>query len=109
LHFAALLYDADGNRASMTAEQIRRSVEALAIEHRASRSGTVLTVSIGVAVVAPDLERAPGGALQLADEALYRAKSKGRNRVEIMDQAEYQLLVTGVFSQELVDSLKTRA
>ena len=32
----------------------------------------VLTVSIGVAVVGPDIRRTPGGALQLADEALYR-------------------------------------
>lgn len=107
--FTAILYDVDGSRVSSAAEHMRKSVEALAIEHRGSRVGAVLTVSIGVAVVAPDRNRAPGGALQLADEALYRAKSHGRNRIEIMDQAEYQLLVTGVFSQELVDSLKTRA
>ncbi len=104
--FTAILYDTDGNRASSSAEHIRRSIEKLAIEHKASRAGTVLTVSIGVAVVSPDLKRTPGGALQLADEALYRAKSKGRNRVELMDEAEYQLLVTGVFSQEIADTLK---
>ena len=104
--FTAILYDTDGHRAAGTAEQVRRSIEALAIEHRASRAGAALTVSIGVAVVSPALERTPAGALQLADEALYRAKSKGRNRVDIMDEAEYQLLVTGVFSKELADTLK---
>jgi diguanylate cyclase (GGDEF)-like protein len=107
--FTAILYDTDGGRAASAAEHIRKSIEALAIEHRAARAGGVLTVSIGVAVVAPDVNRAPSGALQLADEALYRAKSKGRNRVEIMDEAEYQMLVTGVFSQETADSLKTPA
>ena len=104
--FTAILYDTDGNRAAGTAERIRKSIEALAIEHRAARAGGVLTVSIGVAVVAPDLRRTPGGALQLADEALYRAKSQGRNRVEIMDQAEYRLLVTGVFSKEIAETLR---
>lgn len=104
--FAAILFDTDAARVAIVAEQVRKSIEAMAIEHRASRSGPVLTVSIGVALVAPQAGRAPAGALQLADEALYRAKSKGRNRIEIMDQAEYQLLVTGVFSQELAETLR---
>lgn len=104
--FTAILYDTDGERASASAEQIRKSIEALALEHRGSRASSVLTVSIGVAVVSPDLRRTPAGALQLADEALYRAKSKGRNRIEIMDEAEYQLLVTGVFSKQVADTLK---
>jgi diguanylate cyclase (GGDEF)-like protein len=104
--FTAILYDTDGPRAASTAERIRKAVEALAVEHRASRAGVVLTVSIGVAVVAPDIRRTPGGALQLADEALYRAKSQGRNRVEIMDDVEYRLLVTGVFPREVAETLK---
>ena len=104
--FTVILYDTDGGRVSSTSEQIRRSIEGLAIEHRGSRVCPVLTVSIGVAMVAPDAGRSPGGALQLADEALYRAKSKGRNRVEMMDEAEYRLLVTGVFPEEVADTLK---
>ena len=104
--FTAILYDTGGGRASGAAEHIRKCVEQLAIEHRGSRAGPMLTVSIGAAVIAPDLQRSPGGALQLADEALYRAKSKGRNRVEIMDEAEYRLLETGVFSKGLADTLK---
>lgn len=104
--FTVILYDTDGTRAASTAEHVRKSVEALAIEHRGSRAGPVLTVSIGVAVVEPELRRSPGGALQLADEALYRAKSRGRNRVEIMDEASYRLLVTGVFSPMLAETLK---
>ncbi len=104
--FTAILYDTDAARAAGTAERIRKAVEALAVEHRASRAGVVLTVSIGVAVVGPDIRRTPGGALQLADEALYQAKSHGRNRVEIMDDAEYRLLVTGVFPREVADTLR---
>jgi diguanylate cyclase (GGDEF)-like protein len=104
--FTAILYDTDGGRAANTAEQIRKSVERLAIEHRGSRAAPVLTISIGAAIVAPEASRSPGGAVQLADEALYRAKSQGRNRIEIMDDAEYRLLVTGVFSKGLAETLK---
>jgi diguanylate cyclase (GGDEF)-like protein len=104
--FTAILYDTDGSRARSAAEQMRKSVEALAIEHGGSRAAAVLTVSVGAAVVAPERGRSPGGAVQLADEALYRAKSQGRNRVEVMDEAEYRLLVTGVFSQELAGTLR---
>jgi len=35
---------------------------------------------------------------QLADEALYKAKVGGRNRVEVMDDDQHSLLVTGVFA-----------
>jgi len=98
--FAVILYDADCAGAHGIAERMRRAVEALAIEHRSSLTGAVLTISIGVAVVAPTAARNPSGALQLADEALYQAKAKGRNRVELLDAQAHQLLATGVFTME---------
>ncbi len=97
--FAAILYDVDSRQALDTADRIRRAVGDLAIEHRGSRTSTGVTISVGVAVVAPTDERNPRGALQLADQALYEAKVKGRNRVELMDEAEHKMLVTGVFAQ----------
>jgi diguanylate cyclase (GGDEF)-like protein len=97
--FAAILYDVEGDQARDTAERMCRAVAGLAIEHRESRTAPAVTISVGVAVVEPTVERLPRGALQLADQALYEAKIKGRNRVELMDSAHYRMLVTGVFAK----------
>jgi len=97
--FAVLLYDIDSVQADALAERMRRAVADLAIEHRESPVSAVVTISVGVAVVQPSLERRSRGALQLADQALYEAKVLGRNRVELLDDAAHRLLVTGVFSK----------
>jgi diguanylate cyclase (GGDEF)-like protein len=95
--FAAILQGLDGERAGHIAEQMRRAVMELGIEHRGSRTSESLTISLGVAVIEPSEARNSRGALQLADQALYQAKVKGRNGVELLDEAEYRLLTTGVF------------
>lgn len=96
--FAAVLFDVEVRQAVEIAERMRRAIVALAIEHKASRTQQAVSVSIGVAFIQPTTDRDNRGALQLADQALYEAKLGGRNRVELMDDAEYQLLVTGVFA-----------
>lgn len=98
--FAAILYDVNGDYAVKIAEQMRHAINQLPTEHRKGFSSSTITISVGVAVIAPAAERDSPGALQLADQALYRAKMRGRNRVELMDETDYELLVTGVFSGE---------
>jgi hypothetical protein len=88
------------------AEAMRCAVRELAIEHDGSRCSEVLTISVGVAVVEPTAWRNPSGALQLADEALGQAKSKGRTRVELMDDVAHRLLITGEFSKDIIADLK---
>ncbi len=44
-----------------------------------------ITISIGLAMF-PDAGATPEAVLKVADEALYRAKAQGRNRVEIAQQ-----------------------
>ncbi|MGH8218783.1 MAG: diguanylate cyclase [Steroidobacteraceae bacterium] len=95
--FAAVLQGADGEQAKLVAERMRRAVMDLGIEHRASATCESLTISVGVAAIQPSLARDCRGALQLADQALYQAKVNGRNGVELLDEAAYQLLRTGVF------------
>ena len=102
--FAAILYEVDAAQAREIAERVRDAVNDLSLEHRTSRTAARITISIGVAVVEPTLNRSPDGAVQLADQALYEAKVQGRNRVEVMDHKQHDLLVTGVFS---VSSLRS--
>jgi diguanylate cyclase (GGDEF)-like protein len=96
--FAVILYDIDREQAKEIADRIRLAVGGLAIEHRGSRTSPVVTISAGVAAVEPTVDRTPSGALQLADQALYEAKVRGRNRVELMGCEQHSLLETGVFS-----------
>ena len=98
--FAALLYDIDAPQARDLAERMRIAVSAISIEHRGSRVARVVTVSIGIAAIQPLADRGPLGALQLADEALYTAKVRGRNKVHLAAESDYSDLQTGVFEQQ---------
>ena len=80
--FAVLLPGASLADARATAEKLRASVEALGLPHPASTVAPVVTVSVGVAWFAPRPGGNAAGLLYAADRALYRAKQKGRNRVE---------------------------
>jgi two-component system chemotaxis response regulator CheY len=77
--FLALLPEQSIDSAAIAAERLRASVEALAVPHPA---GGVVTVSIGVAALT-DTGCRPDELFELADQALYRAKDGGRNRVEL--------------------------
>jgi diguanylate cyclase (GGDEF)-like protein len=97
--FAVLLYDVDPSGVESLAERMRKAVVALALEHRDSRVG-VVTISVGAAVVEPSVDRRARGAVQLADEALYQAKTRGRNRVEVLAADAHKALETGVFAKQ---------
>lgn len=63
-------------------EQIRLAIQELAIEHEANGGMGVLTASFGYVIVRNYHEMTPELIYKMADEALYRAKAAGRNRIE---------------------------
>jgi diguanylate cyclase (GGDEF)-like protein len=86
--FALVLYAPSGPDPIALAEQIRRDIASLNIPHTHSDASGILTVSIGSATAEPDTKRSLSGLIQTADEALYRAKQLGRNRVFHVDSAD---------------------
>ncbi len=81
--FVILLSGLDDTDALQMTESLRRQVS----DHKVLFDGATLrtTMSFGVASCSPDAQGTPDLLLARADRALYRAKEKGRNRVEIDD------------------------
>ncbi|MDB6141891.1 MAG: hypothetical protein JWP80_935 [Pseudomonas sp.] len=78
--FAVILPHIAAPQALETAERLRGSIEGLFIE--CSTGKLHLTVSIGVASFYSPHHKAIEHLISAADQALYRAKKSGRNRVE---------------------------
>ncbi|MCB1753106.1 MAG: diguanylate cyclase [Gammaproteobacteria bacterium] len=79
--FAVILPDTDSAGACVLADQIRKAISSGKLKNRESgESYGRLTISIGVSQFRPgDL---PADLIKRADEALYTAKTNGRNRIE---------------------------
>jgi diguanylate cyclase (GGDEF)-like protein len=80
--FAVILPKTDEAMALGIAERVRQSVLSIDVLHERSEVAKIVTVSIGAATVRPDNTRMTAEQLiGAADQALYEAKQKGRNRV----------------------------
>jgi diguanylate cyclase (GGDEF)-like protein len=75
--FVLFFADVDRDFARRVGDEVRAAVQALGIARE--QAGDVLTVSVGVALAVPGC--APDELYQRADQAMYRAKREGRNRV----------------------------
>lgn len=81
--FAVVLPDTDVAGACIVAETIQRAIADLAIAHTGSEIGDTLTLSIGVATIAPGVDAPPELLIATADAAMYEAKRQGRNRIVV--------------------------
>ncbi|NEV61737.1 GGDEF domain-containing protein [Thiorhodococcus minor] len=79
--FAFILPNTGYRDAGAIAERIREDILALQIPHPASPISDCVTISLGVAELRPKAGTSPQALIQAADDALYRAKSQGRNQV----------------------------
>jgi diguanylate cyclase (GGDEF)-like protein/PAS domain S-box-containing protein len=81
--FVALLPITDEAGAQHIAHRIAEAVAKCAVAHPASTVGPLVTLSVGIASMVPIPNSDPEILIGAADGALYEAKRKGRNRVEI--------------------------
>jgi diguanylate cyclase (GGDEF)-like protein len=80
--FIVLLPGISAADAFKYAERLREAVASHPFPHRETQPFEFLSISGGIAAF-PDHERSIQGVIRLADEALYKAKESGRNRIEI--------------------------
>jgi diguanylate cyclase (GGDEF)-like protein/PAS domain S-box-containing protein len=83
--FAILLPETDGRSAVKRGERLRTLVEELVHPNPEDpQTPLTITISIGISEVAgPDMT--PGDLVRAADDALYRSKREGRNRVTFVE------------------------
>jgi len=81
--FAVVLPDTGVRGSERLAEEMRKAVELLGIPHAGSSASSRVTISSGVAAMAPESGAPPEILIAAADACLYEAKLAGRNRVVI--------------------------
>ena len=79
--FALILGGTDAAGARNIAEQAMQRINALRIPHASSPTLAHVTVSAGVATMFVTVGMSESELIKAADEALYRAKAGGRNRI----------------------------
>lgn len=82
--FIVLLPETDSSGATIVAEKLRAEIENLHLPNPGSTISQHITVSLGVTTVVPEANSVPDDCIKLVDEALYRAKDAGRNRISIV-------------------------
>jgi diguanylate cyclase (GGDEF)-like protein len=78
--FVVLLPGAEQEETERTGERLRRIVDEMRFQGEALPDDLQITISVGAAVF-PEHSRTQSGIFKAADEALYRAKRQGKNRV----------------------------
>ena len=84
--FICVLPGKASGEAKCVANCLRQAVLSLAIPHAYSSTHSHLTASMGVATMTPEQPLSTDDLLGLADQQLYLAKRRGRNRVEIHER-----------------------
>lgn len=89
--FVVLLPGADMDHACDTARKCLQLIRQEVLPHAASPTADQVTFSIGVACLLPDASLDPASMVNAADTAMYRAKTGGRARFEVADQADWEI------------------
>ncbi len=79
--FVMLLPETDAAPARIVADKSLQTIVNLNIPHHFSKVADMVTISIGLATIHMDDQTSPQTFLETADQNLYQAKQRGRNRV----------------------------
>ncbi|MCF8106477.1 MAG: GGDEF domain-containing protein [Desulfohalobiaceae bacterium] len=82
--FAILLPETELSGAMQVASDVQAGISDLAIKHEYSPTSSIVTVSIGVAVMVPSPHSTYQELIEAADAQLYAAKNAGRNQIKGM-------------------------
>jgi two-component system chemotaxis response regulator CheY len=79
--FIVCLPQTDADRAALAAERLRQEVERMAVDLPYHGKTIKITASFGVSCLHPDTHEKAESVIRRADDALYKSKAEGRNRV----------------------------
>lgn len=85
--FLIILHDADEAVLKIAGQRYLTAIQAAGMPHGDNQPWGVVTASAGATELSQRNCRDVDGALHMADEALCRAKDRGRNRCEVMIQS----------------------
>lgn len=75
-----LLPDTPAVSALLVAGRVLEAVRGLRLPHQSSPTSDHVTMSLGVCALVPQVAQRPEELVKAADQALYDAKSRGRNQ-----------------------------
>lgn len=90
--FVVVLFDIEANQAESLAEKMRVAIVTEKIEHKKREFPHNITASFGVCSLHPHADLSLNRVIELADQAMYKAKRLGRNQVchEIIKSVVYE-------------------
>jgi diguanylate cyclase (GGDEF)-like protein len=83
--FVGLMPDTDAKGSTVVTDRLLNAVRSLALPHAHSDAAPIVTISIGVASCFPHRDNDRAGLFKLAGDALYAAKTAGRNQAKIIE------------------------
>jgi diguanylate cyclase (GGDEF)-like protein len=86
--FAVVLPNTNAENARLLAERIRRSVEEARIQSASDSVSSWVTISVGVATTTAEFSQSSSVLIKAADQAMYKSKQAGRNRVTDVNLAD---------------------